>query len=108
MGTVSLVFSLEVRAVQESEQAFETRRSSSPVLEFKNVCQYFNDKNGGIVTAAEDINLSIMYGEVMALVGESRLMERRPLGGFQLGWESRAKVRFCLTVKTSQVTRSWS
>ncbi len=57
--------------MQESEQSFELRKTSSPVLEFKNVCQYFNDKNGGIVTAAEDVNLSIMYGEVMALVGES-------------------------------------
>jgi peptide/nickel transport system ATP-binding protein len=40
-------------------------------MEFRNVCQYFSDKNGGIVTAAQDINLSIKYGEVMALVGES-------------------------------------
>ena len=57
--------------MQESEQSFESRKTSYPVLEFKNVCQYFNDKNGGIVTAAEDVSLSIMYGEVMALVGES-------------------------------------
>lgn len=40
-------------------------------MEFRNVCQYFNDKNGGIVTAAEDVSLSIKYGEAMALVGES-------------------------------------
>lgn len=40
-------------------------------MEFRNVCQYFHDKNGGIVTAAENVNLSIGYGEVMALVGES-------------------------------------
>ncbi len=40
-------------------------------MEFRNVCQYFNDKNGGIVTAAEDVNLSINYGEAVALVGES-------------------------------------
>jgi len=56
--------------VQESEQSIEPRKSST-VLEFRNVCQYFNDKNGGIVTAAEDVNLSINYGEVLALVGES-------------------------------------
>jgi peptide/nickel transport system ATP-binding protein len=40
-------------------------------MEFRNVCQYFHDKNGGIVTAAENVNLSIGYGEVTALVGES-------------------------------------
>jgi ABC-type oligopeptide transport system ATPase subunit len=56
--------------MQESEQLVQSRSESS-VLEFRNVSQYFNDKNGGIVTAAEDINLSIKYGEVMALVGES-------------------------------------
>ncbi|MFI5419739.1 MAG: ABC transporter ATP-binding protein [Nitrososphaerales archaeon] len=54
----------------ESEQLVEARSSSS-VLEFRNVCQYFHDKNGGIVTAAEDVNLSIKYGKVVALVGES-------------------------------------
>lgn len=56
--------------MQESDQMFSSMRSS-PVIEFKNVSQYFNDKNGGIVTAAEDVNLSITSGEVMALVGES-------------------------------------
>ena len=56
--------------MQKSDQVFEPR-GSSPVVEFRNVSQYFNDKNGGIVTAAEGINLSIKYGEVMALVGES-------------------------------------
>lgn len=40
-------------------------------MEFRNVCQYFHGKDGGIITAAEDINLSIKFGEVMALVGES-------------------------------------
>ena len=56
--------------MQESNQLFESS-TLSPVIEFKNVCHYFNDKNGGIITAANDVNLSIKYGEVLALVGES-------------------------------------
>jgi len=56
--------------LQKSDQIFESK-GSSPVVEFRNVSQYFSDKNGGIVTAAENVNFSIKYGEVMALVGES-------------------------------------
>jgi oligopeptide transport system ATP-binding protein len=45
--------------------------SPTSVLEFRHVSQYFKDKNGSIVTAAEDVSLSIKHGEVLALVGES-------------------------------------
>ena len=45
--------------------------SSSSVLEFRRVSQYFRDRNGGIVTAAEDVNLTVKYGQVLSIVGES-------------------------------------
>ena len=41
------------------------------MLEFRHVSQYFRGPKGGIVVAAEDVNLSIKQGEVLALVGES-------------------------------------
>jgi len=43
----------------------------SAVLEFRGVSQYFRGPRGGVVVAAENINLSIRQGEVLALVGES-------------------------------------
>lgn len=54
----------------QEEQSLSVSNSSS-VLEFRHISQYFRDRNGGIVTAAEDVNLSIRYGEVLAIVGES-------------------------------------
>ena len=40
-------------------------------LEFRHVSHYFKGARGGVVVAAEDVNLSIKRGEVLALVGES-------------------------------------
>ena len=57
--------------MQEPDQLLQESMTPRPVIEFRNVSQYFNDKNGGIVTALEDVSLSIKYGEVLALVGES-------------------------------------
>jgi oligopeptide/dipeptide ABC transporter ATP-binding protein len=56
---------------QESAESIPHSSSSSSVLDFRHVCQYFKDRNGGFVTACEDVNLSIRYGEVLAIVGES-------------------------------------
>jgi oligopeptide/dipeptide ABC transporter ATP-binding protein len=53
-----------------TDQVHESIASSS-VIEFRNVSQYFHDKNGGIVTAVDGVSLSVKAGEVMALVGES-------------------------------------
>ena len=41
------------------------------VLQLKHVSQYFRGPSGGVVVAAEDVNLSVREGEVVALVGES-------------------------------------
>jgi oligopeptide/dipeptide ABC transporter ATP-binding protein len=56
--------------MQEAEQQQQTFTSQA-IIEFRNVSQYFHDKNGGIVTAVDGVDLSIKYGEVVALVGES-------------------------------------
>jgi oligopeptide/dipeptide ABC transporter ATP-binding protein len=57
--------------VAEKADQLKEIGSSSTVVEFRSVSQYFHDKNGGIVTAVEGVSLSVKYGEVMALVGES-------------------------------------
>jgi peptide/nickel transport system ATP-binding protein len=54
----------------EDEEVTSFQRSR-PALELKNVSKYFKDKDGNIVTAAENVSLSIAQGKVMALVGES-------------------------------------
>lgn len=57
--------------LQQDKVLVTPDNSPSSVLEFRHVSQYFKDKNGSIVTAAEDVSLSIKHGEVLALVGES-------------------------------------
>jgi peptide/nickel transport system ATP-binding protein len=56
--------------VQEREEGDKSHAAPN-VLEFKHVSQYFRAPSGGVVVAAEDVNLSIKQGEVLALVGES-------------------------------------
>ena len=61
----------QVRYGSEEDGETAAASSSAVAVDFRNVSQYFSDKNGGIVTAAEDVSFSIGYGEVVALVGES-------------------------------------
>jgi peptide/nickel transport system ATP-binding protein len=55
----------------QEERSLPIAPDSSSVLEFRHVSQYFKDRNGAIVTAAENVSLSIKHGEVLAIVGES-------------------------------------
>ncbi len=45
--------------------------SSVYVMEMQHVSKYFKGKQGGIVTAVDDVNLGISKGETFSLVGES-------------------------------------
>jgi oligopeptide/dipeptide ABC transporter ATP-binding protein len=55
----------------QEEKSLPLASDSRSVLDFRHISQYFKDRNGGIVTAAENVNLSIKHGEVLAIVGES-------------------------------------
>ncbi len=45
--------------------------SSSPVVDFQSVSKYFRDRSNNIVTAVDDVSLSIGKGKVLGLVGQS-------------------------------------
>jgi oligopeptide/dipeptide ABC transporter ATP-binding protein len=55
--------------MQEQESSVDSLEEAA--VEFKHVCHYFKGPHGGVIVAAEDVNLSIRQGEVLALVGES-------------------------------------
>jgi peptide/nickel transport system ATP-binding protein len=58
--------------VGEREVEQDQRTSAPPVtLELRHVSQYFRGAGRSVIVAAEDINLTINQGEVLALVGES-------------------------------------
>jgi ABC-type glutathione transport system ATPase component len=42
-----------------------------PILEISGLSKYFKDRSGGIITAVEDVSLSMAKGEILGLVGQS-------------------------------------
>lgn len=43
----------------------------TPILDVRNLKQYFPVPNGGVVKAVDDVSFQIMPGETYGLVGES-------------------------------------
>ena len=45
--------------------------SSSAILEFQSVSKYFRDRNNNIITAVDDVSLTLEKGKILGLVGQS-------------------------------------
>jgi peptide/nickel transport system ATP-binding protein len=80
------------------KQEKTTTPMDEPAVEFKHVSQYFKGPRGGIIVAAEDVNLSIKQGEVLAIVGESG-SGKTTIGRLSVGLRKQSKGQILLNGK---------
>lgn len=70
-----------------------------PLVETKNLKKYFKT-GAGMLHAVEDVNLKIMPGKTLGVVGRKRLPESPPWAEPFCGSNRQLPVRCCTTGKT--------